>query len=188
MLIILSGSCLFLDPNSINTPLPCLCVFSVQSELQKPSDVFLCTRVFPFWIKQVYTRILSNKHYHAWTQPLYHTKAEAWQPGNPGGLLLVELPNPRWRAFHKTTCYRVSTTFYLLWGNSLYNSLLFLHIRFILYQWFLSLNRAFQEYENLTATLENNRNYLSDSYGDFLFNNDEYLWTPVRTYYKKRLL
>ena len=51
-----------------------------------------------------------------------------------------------------------------------------------------SLNRAFQEYENLTATLENNRNYLSDSYGDFLYNNDEYLWTPVRTYYKKRLL
>ena len=48
--------------------------------------------------------------------------------------------------------------------------------------------RAFQEYENLTATLENNRNYLSDSYGDFLYNNDEYLWTPVRTYYKKRLL
>ena len=39
---------------------------------------------------------------------------------------------------------------------------------------FLSLNRAFQEYENLTASLENNRNYLSDSYGDFLFNNDEY--------------
>ena len=64
----------------------------------------------------------------------------------------------------------------------------FLHIRFILYQWFLSLNRAFQEYKNLTATLENNRNYLSDSYGDFLFNNNEYLWTPVRTYYKKRLL
>ena len=31
-------------------PLLCLCVFSVQSELQKPSDVFLCTRVFPFWI------------------------------------------------------------------------------------------------------------------------------------------
>ena len=36
--------------------------------------------------------------------------------------------------------------------------------------------------------LENNRNYLSDSYDDFLYNNDEYLWTPVRTYYKKRLL
>ena len=51
-----------------------------------------------------------------------------------------------------------------------------------------SLNRAFQEYQNLTAMLENNRNYLSDSYGDFLYNNDEYLWTPVRTYYKKRLL
>ena len=48
--------------------------------------------------------------------------------------------------------------------------------------------RAFQEYENLMTTLENNRNYLSDSYGDFLYNNDEYLWTPVRTYYKKRLL
>ena len=53
---------------------------------------------------------------------------------------------------------------------------------------FFLLNRAFQEYENLTATMEHNRNYLSDSYGDFLFNNDEYLWTPVRTYYKKRLL
>ena len=51
-----------------------------------------------------------------------------------------------------------------------------------------SLNRAFQEYENLTAVLEHNRSYLSDSYSDFLFNNDEYLWTPVRTYYKKRLL
>ena len=50
------------------------------------------------------------------------------------------------------------------------------------------LNRAFQEYENLTAALELNRSYLSDSYGDFLYNNDEYLWTPVRTYYKKRLL
>ena len=37
-------------------------------------------------------------------------------------------------------------------------------------------------------TLENDRNYLSDSFGDFLFNNDEYLWTPVRTYYKKKLL
>ena len=61
MLIILSGSCLFLDPNPINAPLLCLCVFSVQSELQKPSDVFLCARVFPFWIKQVYTRILSNE-------------------------------------------------------------------------------------------------------------------------------
>ena len=53
---------------------------------------------------------------------------------------------------------------------------------------FFLLNRAFQEYEDLTASLENNRNYLSDSYGDFLFNNDEYLWMPVRTYYKKRLL
>ena len=51
-----------------------------------------------------------------------------------------------------------------------------------------SLNRAFQEYKNLTAVLEHNRSYLSDSYGDFLFNNDEYLWTPVKTYYKKRLL
>ena len=50
------------------------------------------------------------------------------------------------------------------------------------------LNRTFQEYENLTAVLEHNRSYLSDSYGDFLFNNDEYLWTPVKTYYKKRLL
>ena len=48
--------------------------------------------------------------------------------------------------------------------------------------------RAFQEYKNLTATLENNRNYLSDSYGDFLYNNDEYLWTPVRTYYKEKTL
>ena len=53
---------------------------------------------------------------------------------------------------------------------------------------FFLLDRAFQEFDNLTATLEHNRNYLSDSYSDFLFNNDEYLWTPVRTYYKKRLL
>ena len=53
---------------------------------------------------------------------------------------------------------------------------------------FFLLDRAFQEYENLTAAMEHNRNYLSNSYGDFLFNNDEYLWTPVRTYYKKRLL
>ena len=50
------------------------------------------------------------------------------------------------------------------------------------------LNRAFQEYENLATVLEHNRSYLSDSYSDFLFNNDEYLWTPVKTYYKKRLL
>ena len=49
-------------------------------------------------------------------------------------------------------------------------------------------DRVFQEYENLTATLEHNRSYLSDSFGDFLFNNDEYLWTPIRTYYKKKLL
>ena len=59
---------------------------------------------------------------------------------------------------------------------------------FLLIVFPFSLIRAFQEYENLMATLENNRNYLSDSYGDFLYNNDEYLWTPVRTYYKKRLL
>ena len=45
--------------------------------------------------------------------------------------------------------------------------------------------RVFQEYENLIESMENNRNYLSDSFGDFLFNNDEYLWTPIRTYYKK---
>ena len=61
MLIILSGSCLFLDPNSINVPLLCLCVFLVQSEFQKPSDMFLCARVFPIWTKQDYTRILSDK-------------------------------------------------------------------------------------------------------------------------------
>ena len=42
--------CLFLDLNPINAPQLCLCVFSVQFELEKPSDVFLCTRVFPFWI------------------------------------------------------------------------------------------------------------------------------------------
>ena len=33
--------------------------------------------------------------------------------------------------------------------------------------------------------MDQDRNYLSDSFGDFLFNNDEYLWTPVRTYYKE---
>ena len=52
----------------------------------------------------------------------------------------------------------------------------------------LLLDRVFQEYENLISTMEHNRNYLSDSFGDFLFNNDEYLWTPIRTYYKKKLL
>ena len=52
----------------------------------------------------------------------------------------------------------------------------------------LLLNRVFQEYENLINTMDHNRNYLSDSFGDFLFNNDEYLWMPVRTYYKKKLL
>ena len=52
----------------------------------------------------------------------------------------------------------------------------------------LLLVRVFQEYENLIGTMEQTRNYLSDSFGDFLFNNDEYLWTPIRTYYKKKLL
>ena len=52
----------------------------------------------------------------------------------------------------------------------------------------LLIDRVFQEYENLIESMENNRNYLSDSFGDFLFNNDEYLWTPIRTYYKKKLL
>ena len=51
----------------------------------------------------------------------------------------------------------------------------------------LLLDRVFQEYENLISTMEHNRSYLSDSFGDFLFNNDEYLWTPIRTYYKKLL-
>ena len=53
---------------------------------------------------------------------------------------------------------------------------------------FLLNNRVFQEYEKLIESMENDRNYLSDSFGDFLFNNDEYLWTPLRTYYKKKLL
>ena len=52
----------------------------------------------------------------------------------------------------------------------------------------LVINSVFMEYENLTGAMEHNRSYLSDSFGDFLFNNDEYLWTPVRTYYKKKLL
>ena len=52
----------------------------------------------------------------------------------------------------------------------------------------LLINRVFQEYEKLIESMENNRNYLSDSFGDFLLNNDEYLWTPIRTYYKKKLL
>ena len=51
----------------------------------------------------------------------------------------------------------------------------------------LLLDRVFQEYESLIGTKEHNRNYLSDSFGDFLFNNDEYLWMPIRTYYKKLL-
>ena len=45
----------------------------------------------------------------------------------------------------------------------------------------LLLDRVFQEYENLIGTLEHNKNYLSDSFRDFLFNNDEYLWMPIRT-------
>ena len=53
---------------------------------------------------------------------------------------------------------------------------------------YLLINRVFQEYEKLIESMENDRNYLSDSFGDFLFNNDEYLWTPLRTYYKKKLL
>ena len=130
-----------------------------------------------------------NKHYHAWTRSFYRSKVEAWRSGNPRCLFPMELPNPRRRALHKTTCYRVSTIFYIPSGGTycitfycLYtDSFLPTVIPFLLI-------RAFQEYENLTATLENNRNYLSDSYGDFLYNNDEYLWTPVRTYYKKRLL
>ena len=52
----------------------------------------------------------------------------------------------------------------------------------------LLINRVFQEYEKPIESMENNRNYLSDSFGDFLFNNDEYLWTPIRTFYKKKLL
>ena len=84
--------CLFLDLNPINAPQLCLCVFSVHFELQKPSDVFLCTRVFPFLD---YTRILSNKYYYAWTRPFYRSKIEAWRSGNPGCLFPMELPNPR---------------------------------------------------------------------------------------------
>ena len=104
----------------------------------------------------------------------------------------MELPDPGSRTIHKTTRHRVSTSFYILreGTNELFiygfHTLgLFLSLAFS----FFLLDRAFQEFENLTtATLEHNRNYLSDSYGDFLFNNEEYLWTPVRTYYKKRLL
>ena len=72
------------------------------------------------------------------------------------------------------TDYMVSNCFHVTGSSLLIVSLL--------------LDRVFQEYENLIDTLENNRNYLSDSFGDFLFNNDEYLWTPIRTYYKKKLL
>ena len=35
------------------------------------------------------------RNYHPWTRPLYRTKAEAWQSGNPGCLFPMELPNPR---------------------------------------------------------------------------------------------
>ena len=74
--------------------------------------------------------------------------------------------------------------------NRQHSSELFLYIRSILIDNFpfFFLDRVFQEYEDLISTMEYNRNYLSDSFGDFLFNNDEYLWTPVRTYYKKKLL
>ena len=64
-----------------------------------------------------FTRILSNKHYYAWTRPFYRSQVEAWRSGNPGCLFPMELPNPRWRALHKTTCYRVSTIFYIPWGK-----------------------------------------------------------------------
>ena len=78
---------------------------------------------------------------------------------------------------------------YLRGGNRQHSSELFSYIRSILTDNFsFSFDRVFQEHENLTSTMEHNRNYLSDSFGDFLFNNDEYLWTPVRTYYKKKLL
>ena len=36
--------------------------------------------------------------------------------------------------------------------------------------------------------METNRSFLADGFGEFLFNNDEYLWNPLETYYKKRLL
>ena len=51
-----------------------------------------------------------------------------------------------------------------------------------------SFYRVFQEYEGAMSALTMNRNFLSDSYGDFLFNNDEFLWNPMMTYHKKRLL
>ena len=78
---------------------------------------------------------------------------------------------------------------YLREGNRQYSSELFTYIRSTFTDSFsFFFDRVFQEYENLISTMEHDRNYLSDSFGDFLFNNDEYLWTPVRTYYKKKLL
>ena len=78
---------------------------------------------------------------------------------------------------------------YLRGGNRQHSSELFSYIRSILVDNFsFSFDRVFQEYENLISTMDHDRNYLSDSFGDFLFNNDEYLWTPIRTYYKKKLL
>ena len=84
VLIALSLSCLFLDLDPINASLLCLCVFSVQSELQKPSDMFLCTKVFSLWIKQVYIRILSNKLV-SFTMPGHdHSIVPKLKPGDLG--------------------------------------------------------------------------------------------------------
>ena len=59
-------------------------MFSVQSELQKPSDVFLCTKVFSLWIKQVYTRILLNELV-SFTMPGHdHSIVPKLKPGDLG--------------------------------------------------------------------------------------------------------
>ena len=53
--------------------------FSVQTEPQKPSDVFLCARVFFLWIKQDYTRIF------IFTMPGHnHTIVPKLKPGDLG--------------------------------------------------------------------------------------------------------
>ena len=48
--------------------------------------------------------------------------------------------------------------------------------------------RVFQNYELQMRDLQADRSYLADGFGEFLFNNDEYIWSPLETYYKKRLL
>ena len=97
----------------------------------------------------------------------------------------MELPYCGFWINHSTTCDRVSTSV------SSFSSYPFMFSAIVLFSETLIiifLYRAFQEYEGAMSALTINRNFLSDSYGDFLFNNDEYLWNPMTTYYRKRLL